>query len=602
MPQQGINFQGFFISRPGVYYDDDVTAAAPNTPPVTPPLIFIGYGYGPQPQVPRTFTNPQDLLNAIRGGPASAFVPFLTSPSPTLAGAQQITFIDCSENTQSTLTLLGSGASGAIVLTSALYGPPSNLISATVTTGSIGGSNGCKITLTDNYSNITAIGDNLGTPFQVAYTGAATGVTAVVNSTNGTFALNGPASASTFLFTIGSGGYTTVSQLVQAINGTGFYVAQVISSTQGELPSASLQTRSTPLSPVSGTALQYSLILSSLLDPIFWVNQFASSIAIAVAASGATNSAAFNPNVLSKTYFTGALGVPPVTNDYATALNNALAIDGWNVFMDSNTPAVQALGAQHTSTASSPPYGKWRRFFTGSILGDSVATTMTNARVLDSYSTNYLYPGIYRTDVNSGVNTLYDGLHAAAAACGIASANQIAQPLTNKPLIANGVEVGLTPSQQATLQNAGVMVVYTPPQGGANGGVPTILSDVTTWQIDNNPENTSSQQVACRFWLAYSVVNALSRYVGTIASPPTETLILQATIKILNALIFTSASSNGVLASWDRKSLILVFDGGTQVAAIQFNATLVSQNRYITVFVPIQQLNITLTAASVPGA
>ena len=44
------------------------------------------------------------------------------------------------------------------------------------------------------------------------------------------------------------------------------------------------------------------------------------------------------------------------------------------------------------------------------------------------------------------------------------------------------------------------------------------------------------------------------------------------------------------------------FTGSNQLAAIQYSAMFVSQNKYITVYTAVQQLNITLTAASVPGA
>ena len=601
MPQQGINFQGFYIPLPGAYYADNVTAAAPTAPPTAPPLIFIGYGYGPKPLTATTYTNAQNLLSALRGGPASGFVPFLASPSPAYAGAQQITFIDASSNTQSALSISGTLGSGAITLTSALYGPPSNLLTLGVTSGSVSGS--VTMTITDNYASQAYTGTNLGIPFQLAYLGTASGAgynAAVAN----VFTLNGGTGVSgqSFSFATGPGGYSTVSSLVAAINGTGYWVAQALSSTGGQLPSNQLAAVSLACTAAtSGGVLTYTGVIAPLNDPLYWINQFV-PLANAVASSGATNTSGFLPALIPPTYFSGALGVPPVTSGYANALNYALTQPGWAVFIDSNTTAVQALGAQHAQTASSAPYGQWRRFFTGSSIGDSVTTTILNAESLDSLSTCYVYPGVYRTNTQTGLNQLYGGLYAAAAAAGIACANQIALPLTNKPLTANGVEVALTQSQLSTLQNAGVMCIYTPQQGGLYSNVPTILSDVTTWQVDNNPENTSSQQVACRYWLAYSVVNTLSQFVGSIASTPSEALILQALIKTLNALIYTGSGSNGVLASWNKGSITLTYTGANQVAAISLSATLVGQNKFITCYVPIQQLNLTVTAASVPGA
>ena len=140
--------------------------------------------------------------------------------------------------------------------------------------------------------------------------------------------------------------------------------------------------------------------------------------------------------------------------------------------------------------------------------------------------------------------------------------------------------------------SAGVMVVNVPQQTG----VPTIVSDVTTWQVDNNIENTSTQQVACRYWLAYSVVSVLRNYVGTIATPTTEATILNALKRLLNALVYTGGASNGVLASWDSGSLVLNYNGQNQLASITVAVTLVGQNRFITVFASVEPLAFTIVS------
>jgi len=57
--------------------------------------------------------------------------------------------------------------------------------------------------------------------------------------------------------------------------------------------------------------------------------------------------------------------------------------------------------------------------------------------------------------------------------------------------------------------------------GGQMARLPTIISDFTTWQVDANPLNVFTQQVACRWWLAYTMRNALQPYIGGIASPDT---------------------------------------------------------------------------------
>ena len=602
MPQQGITFDGAYISLPGAYYADNVSNAGPNTPPTTPPLLFLGYGWGPKPFVPTTYVNPQNLLAALRGGPASAYVPFMANPSPAVNGAQLITFMDVSSNTQSHGAPLTSGGTAAYTLTSVLYGPPSNQITYQVTYPA---SLSQTLTLTDNYAGSQLVGNNLGIPLLIGYSGATSGVSFNIITTGSvpTFSINSSVPSESVSFAIGSGGYSTTSQLVEALNGTSHYAASLLSSTAGQLPCVYLSPATgVVLLPQTGSATSYQGVFAWLQDPVFWVNQFASTIATAVVGSGLVDNNSFSvvPVSGNVTFFSGATGVPPTNSSYASGLTAALSIPAWTVFCDSNTTAVQALMAQHCEIASSAPYGMWRRGFTGSNIGDSVTTSTTNAQNLDSLQMAYLYPGIYRTNTNTGQNQLYGGLYVAAAAAAIATGNIVALPLTNKVLNGNGVETPagtsqLTASQLTTLENAGVMAIW---QTAQFNGPPTILSDVTTWQADGNIENTSSQQVACRYWLAYSITNILRQYVGTIASPTTEVTILNAVKRILNALIYTGGSSNGVLASWVPGSLVLTYTGTLQLASITVDVTLVGQNRYITCFATVEPLNFVIVNTS----
>jgi hypothetical protein len=599
VPQQAISFNGLTLFLPGVYYGDNVSASLPTTPPATPPLVFIAYAWGPKPKVPTTYITTANLASAMRGSPGSLYIPALANPSPNQNGAQFITLIDPSQNTQSSQSLLTTGSTAQTILTSTLYGPPSNQLTSQVTSGSVAG---LKLTVTDNFAGTQLVGDNLTVPFQLAYSGAASGVTYSVTSATFTIASSIP--TENVIVPIGPGQYSTTALLTEYLNGTGNYFAEGLSATGGQLPSNFLTaiTGTTLVAPVSGNP-QFVNVNAYLHDIAFWVNQFAAGLCTAVT-SGADTIANL-PVTGSPTFFSGARGVPPTNNDYALALNAALNTAGWVVFCDSNTPAVQALLAQHCEIASSTPYGAWRRGFTGSSIGDTVTTTITNATGLDSLQMNYLYPGIYVTNTQTGQNQLQSGLYAAAAAAGIAAGNQIALPLTNKVLNGAGVELAnagtpLSTSQLAQLQNGGVQVLYLP----QSTGVPTILSDVTTWQVDDNIENTSSQQIACRYWLAYSLVNTLLPYIGTIAAPITEMTIIKAVIKTLNALIYTGGSSNGVLASWGTDEngnsvpITLMFNGEQQLAGIQLTAELVSQNKYITVYSTLLPLSFTISSTT----
>ena len=594
MPDLNVAFGGGILVAPGAYYQDNVAAALEATIPTTPPLIFIGYGYGQQPQVPVTYGTPQALLNAIRGGPCSGYVPFLMQPSTQLLGAQQVTFINCGENTQSTLTLL-SGTSGVILLTSTNYGLPSNLLQVQVQSGSIAGR---KVTLYDAYSGQQFAQDNLGVPFQVAYNGASSGVTYSVAVSGGlatTFSISSPVSGESVTIPLNPANYGTISQVVQYLNGTGHYTAAVVS--EGALLSSALDSASSISLPVSGASLTYKNVTATLGDIEFWVNTQASSLATATQVSGVTSSPGVIPNVLAFTPFAGAVSVPPTLTDYANALNVALTQAGWTVFCDSNAAGVVALLTSHCFTASQPAQGRWRRGFAGSSTGQSVAASISQAQACDSITMCYVHGGVYQTSTVTGLNTLYGGHYVAAACAGMAAANAPATPLTNKSITGNGTEFNLTggPAGQIDQLQQGGVIPFTTSQ---ITGEPTVISDFTTWQIDANPENVFTQQVACRWWLAYTLRNAAQPYIGTIADPVTEINILKAIKAALNLLIYSQGNPNGVLVSWDPNSLSLTYTGAQQLAAVTVNVILVGQNRFITETVNVLPLNFTITNAA----
>jgi hypothetical protein len=590
VPNVNASFAGQTLIIPGAYYQDVISGAINNTPPTTPPLIFLGFGYGQKPQTAETYTNPNDLLAAIRGGPCSGFVPFLTNPSPTLKGAQQITYINVAEATQSSLTL-DSGSSGVITLTSTDYGLPSNLLQAEVAAGTAGGK---LVTLYDGYSKATYSGDNLGIPFELAYIGAASGVTYTVTTSGGvatTLSINSSVSGQSVSLPLNSANYGTIASVVEYLNGTGFYSAVVLSN--GNLPSSNLDAASGIALPIPAAGVnQYVNVTATLGDIVYWVNQYAQTLATAALVSGITSSPSLAPNNIPLTLFSGGSSTTPTLSDYASGFNVALTVPGWAVFADNNASGIIALGVQHVETASSAANGQWRRFFSGSSVGDTVADATTQAQAMASYEASYVYPGFYANDAITNVNTVYSGLYAAAAAAGMATGNAVATPLTNKPLNGTGVEVNLTKSQINQLQQAGVMPIWVPSQSTQ----PTIVSDLTTWQTDNNPENVFNQQVACRFYLAYSVVNAMQPYAGTIADTLTETNILKAVKATLNALLYNSGGANSVLNSWNPSTLKLDYNGSNQLAEVSVSVVFIGQNRFVTATVNVLPLSITLSA------
>ena len=589
MPNVNTQFEGATLILPGAYYADNVKATLPTTPAIVPPMVFIGFGYGGAQNTNYQHTTATGLSAQLRGGPAAAFVPFIFNPSNQLNGASIVNYINPAANTPSTLTLNDSAGSGVITLTSANSGTPSNLMQAEITAGSIGG---IDLTLYDAYANQQAVGNDLGLPFQLAYTGSGSGVTYSVVTSGGvatSFSVSGSVAAETLTFQLGTGTYSTVTALVEALNGTGYYAANTISGTNGTLPTSALDAASAVSLPAASAGVYtYVNVTAAIGDPVYWVNQYAGTLASAVAATGIVSSPSTAPIDIGYTYFTGATNQVPTLQDYANAFNYALTISGWTVAADTNEAGIAALGTQHAVTASSITERRYRRFFTGSSVGDSIAMTQTNARGMNAIEASYVYPGIWRTNLQTGQNQLYGGLYAAAACAAMAAGNRVAEPLTSKALVGNGVEVALTTSQINQLQSAGVICLRVP----QSTGVPTIVSDLTTFQMSNNPEDVFNQAVACRQYLAYSLIQTATPYVGQIdAGVSSLGKIKKAITATLNALKYTGPGSSGILSSWQNSSLVLTYDGATQTVAITVSVVFVGQNRYITEFVNVQPLN-----------
>lgn len=579
MPNMNPTFGGSELILPGAYYQDNVTAAQSTAPANRPPLVLIGYGYGCAPFVPTNFATQQDLQAALRGGPLAEFLPFLFSPSGSQQGCSNVTFINVGQNTPAGFPLQGAGGTTVLNFVSANFGAPENLKQIGVVAGSVAGR---KITLFDGYTGATVSADNLGAPFSLEYTGSQAGVTYSVTSSALTITSAG--AGESVQVPLGPSGYSTVASLVAYLNSTGFYTASIVSG--GALPTQYLDAAAAiPL------AVNTSVFVTATLgDIIYWaVHSCGAIVQKPTIPAGVVSGPAAAPAIQALTHFTGGANVPPVLAGYAAGLNAALKVPGWVVFADSNDPAVQALGAAHVLTASSVVNRKFRRFFTGSSVGDTVASAVAAAKSLNSSITTYCYPGIYRTDGSTGLNTLYGGLYVAAACAGIACGNFIMTPLTNKDLTGNGVEVDLAIADINTLQSNGVQTLYVPD----GTGVPTLLSDMTTWQNDSNPENVFNQQVAGRQFLGYVLIGAMQAYAGTIANKFAQALQRRAAIAALNDQIVSSTSSPGVLSSWDPTSLTLIYSGSQQLTDMSFNAIFVGQNRFTNITANIQQLNLT---------
>lgn len=587
MPNLNQSFGGSTLIIPNVYYQDNVNANLPANAFPGLPLIFIGIGYGGVPKTAYNFSDANSLKTFMRGSNSARFVDFMTNPSSQVAGAQQFVYINPAPNTPASGALADSAPSNVITLEAANYGAPGNSIQYEVSAGNTAGIN---LFLSDPFTGEAYTGYNLGVPFQLTYTGTATAVSYTVTVSGGkavSFATAGGNSGENVVLDLTTPSYSTITQVLQYLNSTGAYTAQLLSD--GNLPTSNLDAASTISLPITTV----TNVTATLGDIVYWVNSVASSIASAAAVSSVTSAPSAIPVANGLQYFSGGTNVSPSNSDYGDAFNVALSQQGWVVFADSSNAGVQALGAAHVADASSIPAKTWRRFVTGSSLGDSLNTTVSGARALNSINCTYVYPGIQAVDPSSGNTVIYSGLYSAAAVAGMMAGGPVALPETNKAVNAVGVETLLTTSDINTLQQNGVMPIYINP----TTNVPTIVSDLTCWQNDNNPENVFNQQVACRYALAYTLTAALQPYIGQVASTAGQIRVKNACVRALNNSIYNDSSGNGFLNSWDASTLVLSYDGTTQTLTITVNVVLVGQYRFIEFTVSVQPLELTSTGA-----
>ena len=595
MPNISISIDGQVIVVPGVYTSTQVTPAVPSGSLPTGPLVFLAAGYGGMPFTPIECTSNIDLQNAMRGSPSTSFIEFMFNPSSEVNGTSLVTYINVAPNTQSSASLVSSGNTAVINMLSVDYGTPSNLLEYSISAGS---SFGVAMTIVDNYSGAAYTANNLGVPCQLSYTGAASGVTYTVQSTitgqATKLVVSSPNPGESLTLDLTSPTFSNVSNVVQYLNGTGYYSCLMFGN--GLLPSSYLDiTGAIALPKPVATVNQYVNVTATLGDIVNFINTIAASTATANIATGIQSNPGYIPIFIGQQFFSGGTnGVPSLAN-YASGFNVALNTQAWAIIADTNSAGVQALGAQHAATASSVLQAKWRRFVTGSALSESATTAQTNARSINELMVTYCWPGIWETNTTTGLNQVYDGNHVAAAVAGIMTGNSVPTPLTNKTLLGNGVEQMTSLGTLSQLQNNGVLVLNYP----ISTRIPTLLSDVTTWQNDSNPANVFNQQVACRFALNYYIVNQLQPYVGTIASNYDTTVVANAVKTLLNQLIYNGQSSIGILNSWDPNSLIIAYDGTTQTLSVAVNVVFVGQNLFISVTVTVNPLTISLNSQGV---
>jgi hypothetical protein len=426
-------------------------------------LCLIGASAGGQPQTPLRFGNPSDALAALVSGPLCDAAIRSFAPSPQTNAPSTVMCVRVGAATQSTLTLLDSGAVATIALTSSQYGLIANQIKVKVATGS---SSGKAVTV--QVGNAFATLDNIGrSAFTVQYTGSQLSATMTITET--TLTLAAPSGNTVATLDLVSS-FPLVQNIVDAINSVSGFSATVTVGSETTPAGAGLD----HVTAVDVKTAPY-VARADLQAIVDWLNSAAEPYVTAVRLSTALGP----PANIGFTYMTGGTAPAPITGDWTTALSLLQTQDvQWLVPLVGD-PAIHAATDAHVQFMSMVGR-KERRALCGPVSGTSLAAVQLLPVAINSDRTSICWPGFY--DFNqAGKLTLYDPfMTAAKIAAGFAGTSP-GDAMTNKALTVRGLEVALKdPVDTDALIQSGVTCVKQEPTGFK------VVRSISTWLVNSN--------------------------------------------------------------------------------------------------------------------
>lgn len=432
-------------------------------------------------------------------------------------------------------TLTGGTGNTLATLTSDDYGLYTSQINFTIAAGSVSGN---KITIslaqttTNNVIGGSLVRDNLSRNlFTIQYTGAGSAATLTINDNSLTTSVTGAVADNLNIqFSI----YTTIQQVVDAINATGKYTATLSSATAATFASAA-QFDPKSAVDVKTTAVQTTGNLAALVD---FLN---SSDNIFCSAVRFTNPASGQPALnTTPSYFVGGSDGTTTNTDWTNAIAALQTVECNVVVPTSDQASVHAAVLTHVQFMSDTGR-KPRVAIVGGALGEysaaaAVPTQTITARVpaLNSQRAMLVAPGIKYFDIN-GVLQTKGAPFLAALVGGMAAAVPAGTPLTHK-YISNiqGLEVNFTPADQQALLLGGVA----PIEFVLNKGYRIVQSKTTWLGTPNFAKNEFSTVMAIDAVVRRLQDTLDEQLVGQVVSPITlaqavsitETVLKQAEI------------------------------------------------------------------------
>lgn len=492
----------YFVTPQAVTLVNDTNFVAPITPsPIG--LILIGPVSDGQPNTLLTINGPQDAINKLKGGDGLNACLLAFAPSNEVSGPTSLTFIRPELSTQST-----SAIGTVINLTSTSYGTLANLAKWQIITGS---TSGFKVLLGLDYTGPggqtypTVSQDNTGLKvFSLYYDGTGTTPTYTVNDTELVLAATGGTGLTvTFTQTM------TLQQLVNQINNTAGWVAAILEPNAGDLVYSLFDNVGTATA-VGLTAPAAVTLTANVTAVVRWINSTGSYFTAVRQSSPATV-----PTSATWTYATGGTKPTAANTDWQNAYNTAQNVTGIAIISPIvGSSAIWAMNDAHCAYMTG--LGQPRQGYVGDLIGQPLATEVTNVQALNSPYTSFVYPGNKWTDYDGNATTFapyFVAAQIAGARAGAVPPNK----MTQVSIYSNGVEVLLTPGPSGTVAqaNAAGIAALAPNSSGQ-----VVLSwDRTTWLQDTKYDKVENLVRLEEGQIVQSQNAILQKYAGSVVTP-----------------------------------------------------------------------------------
>jgi len=536
---------GVNVGAPGAYVaiNDQNFEAPPTTGGYG--VLLIGPSVDGQPNVPLSIT-PNNATATLKGGNLLQGVLNAFRGAQKAGGSVNVTVIDPTPRTQATSTINSTAGTAAIDLTTTAYGTLANDAKWQVQAGATAGytvSQGFDFVGPGGQTYLTNTADNISlSALSLYYTGPATDVTATVTDT----AFQVTSSGGTSIANIALSSGLTVQSLSNQLNSISDLVAAVLDpNPQDGVASFFDNVTGVSLSTSSGSPTTFTANVTAVVRYFNNANLYFTASRV----SGATNLA-------TSSVFTYASGgtTPTATNaDWQNAYTTAQTVSQIGFISPvSSSYTLWAMNDAHCHYMAS--IGQPRRGYVGDTSGQTLATELQQAAILNSNRSSIVWPEQQGIDYNGNSTTFAPYLEACAV-MGERAATVPYNALTQQPVPSRGMGQTVTPGMVTQGLAGGVAVIATNAQG-----IPVLQQDRTTWL-----QNTAYDKVEnSTGWVADIVSSDLNNTLGLfIGKPVSGITVAQAQSALFARLMYWY--SQGYLSSAPKLSDISITGSGDAI-------------------------------------